>query len=95
MAELIHDEAMRIMKPIHDQLDAARKFLDELEADDDDNDDETNNSNETKKMIPRNVIKKSDVQAAAEYIVANSLPNNSTKYDAELTIDGVVHRVAP
>ena len=46
-------------------------------------------------MIPRNVIKKSDVQAAAEYIVANSLPNNSTKYDAELTIDGVVHRVAP
>ena len=42
MAELIHDEAMRIMKPIHDQLDAARKFLDELEADDDDNDDDDN-----------------------------------------------------
>ena len=47
MAQSIHDEAMKIMKPIHDQLDTARKFLDELEADDDDNDDETNNSNET------------------------------------------------
>lgn len=46
-------------------------------------------------MIPRNVIKKSDVQTAAEHIVANGLPNNSTKYDAELTIDGIVHRVAP
>jgi hypothetical protein len=46
-------------------------------------------------MIPRNVIKKSDVQSAAEHIVANGFPNNSTKYDAELTIDGVVHRIAP
>ena len=50
MAESIYNEAMKIMTPIHDQLDAARKFLDELEADDDDNDDdETNNSNETEK----------------------------------------------
>lgn len=50
MAESIYNEAMKIMNPIHDQLDAARKFLDELEADDDDNDDdETNNSNETEK----------------------------------------------
>lgn len=48
MAESIYNEAMKIMNPIHDQLDAARKFLDELEADDDD-DDENNNSNETEK----------------------------------------------
>ena len=49
MAQSIHDEAMKIMKPVHDQLDAARKFLDELDADDSDNDDDDDNNNSNEK----------------------------------------------
>ena len=45
MAESIYNEAMKIMSPIHDQLETAREFLDGL---DDADDDETNNLSETK-----------------------------------------------
>ena len=46
-------------------------------------------------MIPRNVVKHSDIQRAGEILVENKVPNNSTKYDAVIGIDGVKYYVAP
>ena len=46
-------------------------------------------------MIPRNVVKQSDIQKAGEILVNNKVRNNSTKYDAIIGIDGVKHHVAP
>tara|TARA_X000000950_G_scaffold227829_1_gene275085 strand:+ start:779 stop:1048 length:270 start_codon:yes stop_codon:yes gene_type:complete len=46
-------------------------------------------------MIPRNVVKQSDIQKAGELLVNNKVRNNSIKYDAIIGIDGVKHHVAP
>ena len=46
-------------------------------------------------MIPRNVLKKSDIQTAAEILVNTGVANNSTKFNAEFVIDGIKHMLAP
>ena len=46
-------------------------------------------------MIPRNVVKTADVQAAACYLIENKIPNNSTKFDVEIIFEDEVQYVAP